>query len=316
MTLDEAGALAAIADRRAAGVAFDGVELSRRIDELGDMSLSRKSRHVAFDELYGAFTPSPFRLVPFPDDSRIATTSHRIRVRAVIVDDDQGQVVGEIDRDLILDSGSVNHELLRLQDEYRGAGLSLVLLRQSFPRYRDLGLSAVVVHAALQTGRWQWARLGFEFARHEDRVLVMSWAQMALAGLGLPLVEFEAPARRLAQLGTGEPSERVSLEDVRAAMEKELASWKEDPARCSTADALIAQWDQRVLGETGGKLRMLDLARLQMIATANSLRVDELLPVGKAVMLTGPDWFGVFDLQDEAAQDAFDREFSRRFANI
>jgi hypothetical protein len=35
----------------------------------------------------------------------------------------------------------------------------------------SLGLHAVLVHAALQISRWQWARLGFDFATNEGLVV-------------------------------------------------------------------------------------------------------------------------------------------------
>jgi GNAT superfamily N-acetyltransferase len=313
VALDEAKALAAIAARRQRGVPFDGHELARRIDDLGDLNLSKGARHEAFAELYAAFTPASFRLVPFPDDSAIEAADHRVRVRAVIVDDAHDQVVGEIERDLVLDQGFVRHDLLRIQDAYRGGGLSLVLLNQALPLYRELGLRAVLVHAALQTGRWQWARLGFDFLSDAERGLVMGWATMALVGMGRSPIAIDSPARRLAQLGTGSPPEEASLEDVLAGTQAELAVWQRDPVRKPTADALLTEWDQRALAESQGQLRMLDSQRIQIIAAGNGVAATDPIPVGKAIMLAGPDWLGFFDLADPAAQDAFDREFSRRF---
>jgi hypothetical protein len=192
VSLPERHALMRIADRRRSGVPFDGSELARRIDELGDMQLSTASRHDALVELYTAYTPSGFRLMPFPDDSALYGSEHRVVVRAVIADDRQGQVVGEIERDLILDRGVVRHELLKLQDAYRGSGVSLVLLSQALPIYRWLGLRAVAVHAALETGRWHWARLGFDFASPSERATAIGWALLALAGL----TELRKPPRR------------------------------------------------------------------------------------------------------------------------
>jgi hypothetical protein len=305
--------VAAIDARRDAGASFDRAELTRRVDELDDGPLASQARHEALAELYANFTPPNFRLVPFPDDSLVETAGHRIRIRAMIVDDRIGQVVAEIDRDLHLDAEAVNHELLRIQRAYRGSALSLVLLQQAFPLYRQLGLRLILVHAALETGRWQWARLGFE-AVPADRSLVMSWATVALGGLGVPLIDPTAPIRRLAQLGTGEPPEEVSLEQVHAAVAADLTRRQEDPALAGAVTPMVAAWDERSLDETGGRMRMLEPARLAMIAAANRITPGEAIPIGKAIMLTGPDWNGYFDLADQAAQDAFDREFGRRFS--
>lgn len=183
MTIDEAQALAQIAARRAAGGAFDGPELLRRIDDLGDMRLNAEARHDAFVELYAAFTPSGFRFVPFPNDCAITVAEHRVSLKAVIVDERIGQVVAEIVRDVLLDRKAVVHELLKVQDVYRGVALSYVLLNQAFPLYRQIGLDRVLVHAAMETGRWHWARLGFDFLEPDDRTIVMAWALAALGGL-------------------------------------------------------------------------------------------------------------------------------------
>jgi hypothetical protein len=297
VVVDEARALAELAGRRQAGGEFDRAELARRIDDLGDIVLSKAVRHGAFAELYAAYTPRAFRLVPFPDDSSISVAGHRIRVKAVIVDETHGQVVAEIVRDVVLDQGVVHHELLRVQDAYRGDALSYVLLDQALPVYRQLELQRVLVHAAMETGRWHWARLGFDFLDDNERGLVMGWATMALIGLGRAPLDPASPARRLAQLGTGSPTETATLDDVRLAVQAQLAIWTADPGSKAVAEALAAEWDRRSLAETDGQVGMLDPGRLQAIAGRN-----------------GVDWWGAFDLADQASLDAFGREFSRRFS--
>jgi hypothetical protein len=314
VSLPEPQALIRIADRRRNGAPFDGSELARRIDELGDMRLSTASRHDAFAELYAAYTPSGFRFMPFPNDSVIHVGDHRLFVRAVIADDLQGQVVGEIERDLILDHQVVRHELLKLQDAYRGSGVSLVLLGRALPIYRRLGLRAVAVHAALETGRWHWARLGFDFATPSERATAIGWAALALAGLGRAPIPPDAPARRLAQLGTGSPPEAASMAEVRGAVQAELARWRADPSRRSAADELAGEWDRRARAESADRFTTLDPERIALLAARNGLDASEEIALGKAIMLAGPDWEGVFDLADQASQDAFDREFSRYFA--
>jgi hypothetical protein len=314
VAIDEAQALAQIAARRAAGGAFDGPELIQRIDDLGDMRLNTEARHDAFTELYAAFTPSGFRFVPFPNDCAITVAGHRVNLKAVIVDDRIGQVVAEIVRDVLLDQKAVVHELLKVQDVYRGVALSYVLLNQAFPLYRQIGLERVLVHAAMETGRWHWARLGFDFLTPDDRTIVMAWALAALGGLGKAALDPNAPARRLAQLGSGSPPESASMDEVRVAVERQIAAWRWDPAMKPNVDSLVAEWDRRSRAETGGQFAMLDADRVRVIAARNRLQPSDQIALGKAIMLTGPDWWGAFDLHDRATMDAFDREFSRRFA--
>ena len=227
-----------------------------------------------------------------------------------------GQVFAEIVRDVLLDQRAAVHELLKVQDVYRGVALSNVLLDQAFPLYRQIGLDQVLVHAAMETGRWHWARLGFDFLEADDRTIVMAWALGALGGLGKAAFDPNAPARRLAQLGSGSPQETASMQHVRVAVQAQVAAWGADPAMKPNVDALVAEWDRRSLAETGGQFDMLDADRVRVIAARNRLQVTDQIAPGKAIMLTGPDWWGAFDLHDQATADAFDREFSRCFSGL
>ncbi|MEN3285578.1 MAG: hypothetical protein V7607_6718 [Solirubrobacteraceae bacterium] len=174
-------ALAALAARRAAQVGLDGMELRARIQALGDVNLNDAGRQDAFREVYAALTSKRFRLMPFPDASRIETATNRIYLEAVLVDDQvNGQVAGEIRRDVYLDERFVKHDLLRIQTPYRRGGISHILLNQAFPFYRQIGLDVVVVHAALEAGRWHWARMGFAPLDTEERALLQGWSGLCL----------------------------------------------------------------------------------------------------------------------------------------
>jgi GNAT superfamily N-acetyltransferase len=175
--------------RRAASVPFDGAEFRARIQALGDVALNDSGRHDAFREVYDALTLSPFQLMPFPDDSTLDTATNGLRLQAVLVDaETEGQVAAEIHRSFQLDSKFVEHKLLLIQKPYRRAGLSHVLLSQAFPFYRRIGLDFVLVHAALQSGRWHWARMGFTPVNQQEQDLHDAWSLLCLHALGLPLL--------------------------------------------------------------------------------------------------------------------------------
>jgi hypothetical protein len=76
--------------------------------------------------------------------------------------------------------------------------------------------------------------------------------------------------------------------------------------------ALEAECDRRAQEES--PWHWLDDARFRHIARANDLGYDEDVPLGKAIMLAGPSWHGVFDLSDPIAQQVFDAEFARKFS--
>lgn len=303
---------------------FSSVRAARRmtrdtliahIDTSGDRTLSSGVDHAYFRPLYRAFTPREFDLRPYPDDSYIRVADHRIHVRAVIVDNAAQQVVGEIVRDVVLEHRFVTHELLRVQRAYRGSRLSLVLLNESLPVYRRLGVSAVHLHAALETGRWLWARLGFDFVNPGEQIAVNIWANIILSAIGQPMLDIQAPARRLAAIGTATtPQECITLENLHQAAVDGHAAWQAKPAVKALIDPIISSIDAQMRLEWGGRFGAFDQDRLEIIARSNGMTMTDPLPIGKAIMLSGPDWHGVFDLDDPAAADAFIREFARKFS--
>ncbi|HEX6680582.1 MAG TPA: hypothetical protein VF063_08055 [Gaiellaceae bacterium] len=299
--------------RRTGGVVCDGGELCRRIDDLDDMKLNTKARHDAFREVYDALTPTGFRLMPVPDRTRIEVAAHVLHIEAVVVDENIGQVVAEIQRHFELDNRFVDHQLLTIQGPYRGAGLSLVLLNQAFAFYRGIDLDLVLVHAALETGRWQWARMGFEFVE-ESRALVEEWAALCMLVLGEPRLASGFRARELALAGTAPDGRRTSFRELREQIERVLPRLLADPITYPGWTELADELERRSRDETGGRWGWRDEERWRFFADANRLQYDAVAPAGKVVMLAGPDWYGTFDLQDPAAQAVFDQEFQRRFA--
>jgi hypothetical protein len=301
----------AIEGRRTSGVVCDRAELQTRIDDLGDMHLTDTARHYAFREVYDALTPTGFRLMPYPDRTAITVAGHVLNIEAVVVDETVGQVVGAIERRFELDNGFVDHQLLRLERPYRGAALSLVLLNQAFPFYRSIGLDRVLVHAALQTGRWQWARMGFEVVPGE-RPLIDTWSALCLTALGEPILGPGYRTSELALLGSAPGGRETSFEELRDQLELALPGLLADPTHGPIWTAVSNELERRSRAETQGTWGWRDEDRWRALADANRLQYDEQAPVGKVVMLAGPDWHGTFDLQDPAAQAVFDQEFQRQ----
>ncbi|MFL5953691.1 MAG: hypothetical protein ACJ76I_06250 [Gaiellaceae bacterium] len=277
----EAQILADIAARRAAGIADVGDELRQRIEDLGSLVLDTVDRQQAFAEVFDALRPPNFDLFPEPDACAIAQAGHVIRVTGVIVDTANRLVVGHLVRTISLDDGIAEHDLLALQQPYRDHALTPVLIWQSFNFYDQLGLFAVLVHAALHTGRWYWARLGFEFALPRFRTSVGRWGRAVNAALGSPVdVSQFSEARQWALLGSTPPHAGTAADVVETTFEE-------------IAHALPrARW-AHFGGQSFGSY-------LGIVADANRLRFDQPIPLGRAIMLSGPDWLGFFPLQDSA----------------
>jgi hypothetical protein len=103
--------------------------------------------------------------------------------------------------------------------------------------------------------------------------------------------------------------------DVWGGVQAELARWRGDPDRRRAADELAQEWDRRALAESANRFTTFDPERIALLAARNGLDVSDRIALGKAIMLAGPDWEGVFDLADQASQNAFERELSRYFAS-
>lgn len=302
-------AISQINMRRARGVPFNAEELRLRIAALGDIELDDGPRHGAFEEIYERFTPPGYSLMPLPDACRIRQSDNRVELSGVLVDDKRHrQVVGRIKRDIHLDKGFVSHDLLTIQRAYRGSQMSLVLLDQTFPLYRDLGLNTVIVHAALTTGRFFWARIGFEPATPQERALLEGVIGLSLFALGQPLLGTGYPLSRAALLGTA-TSATTTMKELREKLDHLLQHvLLGDP----NVQAVRAECDRRTGLESNGQWTWLEEARFKELTAGNGLGYDEELPLGKAIFLGGPDWNGVFDLNNPRAQAVFEAEYRRR----
>jgi GNAT superfamily N-acetyltransferase len=307
-------ALKDIQARRRSRTPCDGPELQRRIQQLGDMSLDAKKRHLAFREIYDALTPPGFQLMPLPNHSEIVVSPCQIKVAGILVDAKiERQVAGQISRHFLLDQRFVHHKLLQVQDVYRGGGFSHVLLYRALPFYRRIGLFSVLIHAAMETGRWHWARMGFEFERSSRP------SMEAYAALGLFAAEQEPlasgfPAHELATMGSEPGGICISLKELRDRLAHAVTSLTADAARRAAVVSIVAHCERRIRHESDARWRWLAPSRFEALAAQHKLSYDEEIPLGKAIMLAGPDWHGVFDLTDRVAQQVFEAEFNREIA--
>lgn len=286
-------------------------ELRERIDRAGARSLDTPARQAEFREVLDGFTPTNFDLFPLPDECGVDPDGHRIRIKGALVDTGNAQVVGVLARQLILDAARANHEHLELQRPYRGLGLTPLLLEKSFELYERCEIVRIHVHAGLQTGRWYWARLGFDFESPADLAVVATWGTVALWSLGKEPLEADSPARRWALLGTAsDPPETVSPMELNDAISQFVAAHMADPEQqgryADLANLYTEHFDEDWLGPS----------RFERCAEQNGLAFDEPIPLGKAIMLTGPDWRGVFNLTSSSARAAFSEELNRTLKRL
>jgi len=234
-------------------------QLLWRIDVLGgDVDVGDPVNQDAFREVWDAFTLPGTTLDPAAGECRASTDDGgTILVKALIYHG--SDVLGFVQRRLLLDRTIAIHETLVIQPPFRGRGLNLALLAKSFDLYDELGIREVWLQAGLATGRWHWARVGFEFARADDLRAVKDWAEKVLQAAGIQglRVDRYTSALQFARMGG---NRQIALESIAAA---------------------LPQSRQRVEGAARG----------------NGLAMDEPIALARAVMITGPSWYGRLDLQ-------------------
>lgn len=166
--------------------------------------------------------------------------------------------IAEFWRELKLDEKLAEHKWMKVEPKYRGLGVSSALLLRSFEFYKELGLTRVELEASMQTGRWHWARVGFEFTEPKQRDEIRQWAREVTEALDVsePKLEKISAATQFARM---QGSRRITLREIAAAI----------PTKAERA-------------ETAAKENYLDM--------------DKPIPLGQAVMLTGRGWDGHLDL--------------------
>jgi GNAT superfamily N-acetyltransferase len=168
------------------------------------------------------------------------------------------QEVLQFHRVLRVEEGYAEHKWLKVAPEFRGFGISSAFLLQTFALYRDLDIAHVEVEATMETGKWHWGRVGFDFAYGYEREKVRKWATQVCDALGLedPNLDSFTMATQFARMAA---RRQVSL--------KELAEAMPD-----VRDKAVA------------------------VAAKNFLALDEPILLGRLVMLTGPAWIGLLEL--------------------
>lgn len=180
---------------------------------------------------------------------------------------DRGTEAGlQFHRHLKLGERCAEHQWLKVAPGLRGIGLSSALLLRSFEFYRGLGITSVELDAAMETGKWHWARVGFEFIWPKQAAEVKGWALAVAEALSVDGANVEALATAT-QFARMEGRRGVSLEEIAQVF----------PERAKALD-------------------------FEEIARENGFGMQERVAFGRAVMLTGPQWEGRLDLNGPSYQ--------------
>lgn len=166
----------------------------------------------------------------------------------------------EFHRHIRLGPSCAEHKWLKVEPWCRGVGISSAFLLRSFDLYSDLGVGRVELEAQMETGKWHWARVGFDFQTPADLESMRKWAREAITALDLDGVAALDAFTSATQFARMTARREVSLEELALAV----------PRRRGQA---------------------------KMAAEKNCLGMDTPIALGRALMLTGPSWNGYLDLE-------------------
>ncbi|MHB8719242.1 MAG: hypothetical protein ACYDAC_10185 [Candidatus Dormibacteria bacterium] len=275
----EAAILRDIFSKQARGVPLTEQELRGRVDALGDMHLDTPDRQRVLADLGSALMPPNFEWI-LTNQSCLTVSDHRVTLVGDVNAKAEGLLAAQMERSIWLDHHFVDHSLLVIGGRFRGKGLSLILLNQAFGVYRKIGLKYIAVHAALETGRWHWARLGFTALDEQEYALIVGWAGLCSIALGHGPLPPDPSLHYIARLGSTR-GQMASLEQVHNAVAAALSG---GPLRDPAVRALLDVYDRRARLESYGAWGWDSVGRLRDIADRNDLAYDNPMPLGKAIM--------------------------------
>jgi hypothetical protein len=308
---DEQELIKGIRARRAAGIDDLGEEIRQRIRDFGDVQIDSDVRREAFSELTAPFEVAPYRLLVRPE-SVVVTAEQTVVLRMILVDlvESPPMAVATIERTLALADAQVDHAYLTVSDRYRGRAITPRIMLASFARYDQLGIRTVTVHAGLATGRFYWSgKVGFDFLRDADQRHVERWAAFVLGALNHPIdLEGISQPQQWALLGTtADPPPTARFSDLASAIAR-VSTVLLDPNGTGIVGSVEC-------GDAEVEPGMVDLpGHLRRISDENGIDWDADVPLGKLIMLSGPDWWGRFDLTDPVGRSAYESSASQAIA--
>ena len=243
--------------------------LEYRIEKLTQATEADLGKHIAqFPEIRAAITPPGYESFLLDGEAGskalVSDTISLELVGALGRPDDETQVAS-FKRTLHLGEGWAYHDACEVKPEYRGQGISLKMLNGCLGLYEELGISEARVQAS-ETGRWHWARVGFQFSPVSAGQKVREWAAELCETFEVRAsIDQETSTTQLVGLGG---NRKVSMAEIAAAIPRKTEE-AEKAAEC------------------------------------NDLGFEERIEFGRAMLLTGPEWDGRLGIK-EAERVLFD----------
>jgi len=127
---------------------------------LGGLTTSPINRLIKF-----TITPSSFSIYFYSDNHR--DMDYGLLFARTFTNDPAGNLM-------------VNHDYFRLPVSARGQNTGKKVLGVCFDQYQQIGISKIMVHAALQDGGYVWARAGFKAIYQKEMEIILKTAESRL----------------------------------------------------------------------------------------------------------------------------------------
>jgi len=178
--------LAEIARRRAAGQPLDRAEIDARFQALAGASFDDAGVLTAFADVFDAVCAPPhISFAPELTRCRLDVDRRELRFGGLLKSA-AGDRIGQIERHLDFQIGVARHSQIVVNPMFRDVGIAAIILAHSMEFYARVGLNVISLTAALTTGPYYWAKLGFDFAG-SDAETTRDWLAQVSGKLGLGL---------------------------------------------------------------------------------------------------------------------------------
>jgi GNAT superfamily N-acetyltransferase len=269
-----------IARRRQSGEPGDPCkDVLWRIRELtkalgGPVDLTVQDNRNAFSDVIDAYVPDGFGLVLVPSNfvECIADLEAGGRITFRGLLTSDQAAVAEVSRTIWVDRGFAQHHGFTVVPRYRGNRIAPRSLIKCISMYDALGVNEIYLRAA-HSGSWYWAQWGFHFNDRNEVVRLVRHTQEIVDAFGADLdVSGFVHPEQFFRLG--HPAE-VTFYDLVEAFPRREDAYKE-------------------------------------IAEKNGISMDQAIPFGRAVLLTGPAWDGCLTLDQGSADRLIFDDLARK----
>lgn len=199
--------------------------------------------------------PDLLAFVPVGDKCSLDCATQTVHIEGKIT---AGRTtIAEIRRTLDFRVGIAHHAQLIVEPDFRGYGIAAIVLRHALDFYARADVRQIALTAALTSGPYYWAKLGFDFLDENAALRVRTWALRVNAKLDLGL----------------------DVAALQAASASDLATLGIDDGPAISMAAIADAFPD-------------DRSNIDLRVREQKFNAADEIPAGQAILLSGPKWEG------------------------